>query len=110
MFPAYIDYRRALQLILSLAAGCLFIMATHVQARAAARTQTFVIPMNDGYGIRECLMDRASCGQVVADAWCEAHGLSKSLAYGPAEDITASISTADTPKAEPGSFIVSCTE
>ena len=55
MFPAHIDYRKTLQVILSLAAGCLFIMAMHVQAQAA-KTQTFVIPMNDGYGIRECLL------------------------------------------------------
>jgi len=109
MFPAHIDYRKTLQVILTLAAGCLFIMAMHVSAQAA-KSQTFVIPMNDGYGIRECLMDRASCGQIVADAWCEAHGLDKSLAYGPAEDITASTGTADTAKAEPGSFIVSCQE
>jgi hypothetical protein len=109
MAPAHIDYRRTLQVILSLAAGCLFIMAMHVSVRAA-ETQTFVIPTSDGYGIHECLTPGSSCGQVVADAWCEAHGLDKSVAFGPAEDVTASIGTSDTPKIAPGSIIVSCQE
>ncbi len=111
MFPAHIDYRRTFQILLSLAAGCLFIMAMHVTAQAGqTHTQTFIIPMTEGYGIRECLMERASCGQIVADAWCEAHGLDTSAAYGPAEDITASTGAADAPKPEPGSFIVTCRE
>ncbi|WP_020175253.1 hypothetical protein [Methyloferula stellata] len=109
MFPAHIDYRKALQIILTLAAGCLFIMAMHVTAQAG-QTQTFVIPMGEGYGIQDCMMDRASCGQVVADAWCEAHGLARSASYGPAEDITASTGVADTPKLQPGSFVVTCQE
>jgi hypothetical protein len=109
MFAARIDYRKAVQLILSVAAGCIFLMAMHFSAQAA-ETQTFVIPASDGYGIHECLLPGASCGQTLADAWCEAHGLDKSLAYGPAEDITASIGSIATAHVEPGSFIVTCQE
>jgi hypothetical protein len=109
MFPAHIDYRKALQIILMLVVGCLFLMAMHVTAKAA-QTQTFVVPMSDGYGTDECLKPGSSCGQIVADAWCEAHGLDKSLGFGPADDITASTGAADTPHAQPGSVIISCQE
>jgi hypothetical protein len=108
---SHLEYRKALQLILSLMMASLFLMAMHFSARADAdQTQTFVIPASDGYGVSECLMPGSACGQTLADAWCEAHGLSKSLAYGPAEDITASTGTSDAPKGEAGSFIVKCQE
>jgi|GEM_PF-920856 len=108
---AHLDYRKVLQLLLSMMVGLLFLMAAHFSARAdQVKTQTFVIPASDGYGIAECLLPGASCGQTLADAWCEAHGLDKSLAFGPAEDITASTGAEDAPQAAPGSFIVSCRE
>lgn len=108
MSRARIDFRKAAQLILSMAAGYLFLMAMHASARAG-QTQTFVIPASDGYGIHECLTPGASCGQVVADAWCEAHGLEKSMAFGPAEDITGSTGL-PVPRIEPGSLIITCKE
>jgi hypothetical protein len=111
---SHLDYRKALQIIFSLMAGGLFLLAMHFSARAdeakADQAQTFVVPASDGYGVGECLLPGSACGQILADAWCEAHGLSKSMAYGPAEDITASTGTSDGPKAEPGSFIVKCQE
>jgi hypothetical protein len=106
---SHLEYRKALQLILSLVMAGLFLMAMRFQARAD-QTQTFVIPASDGYGVSECLLPGSACGQTLANAWCEAHGLSKSLAYGPAEDITASTGTSDVPKAAAGSFIVKCQE
>jgi hypothetical protein len=104
-----LDYRKVLQIFLSLMAGLVFLTAMRVSARAE-QTQTFVIPANDGYGIGECLLPGAACGQTLANAWCEAHGLSKSVAYGRSEDVTASTGASDTPHAEPGSFIVTCQE
>jgi hypothetical protein len=104
-----LDYRKALQIILSLMAGLVFLTAMRVSARAG-QTQTFVIPANDGYGIAECLMPGVACGETLANAWCEAHGLSKSVAYGPSDDVTASTGASDTPHAAPGSFIVTCQE
>jgi hypothetical protein len=104
-----LDYRKVLQIILSFMAGLVFLTAMHFSARAD-QTQTFVIPADDGYGIAECLLPGASCGKTLANAWCEAHGLSKSVAYGRAEDITASTGVSDTPQAKPGSFIVTCEE
>jgi hypothetical protein len=107
---SHLEYRKALQIILSLMMASLFLMAMHFSARAD-QSQTFVIPASDGYGVSECLLPGSACGQTLADAWCEAHGLSKSLAYGPAEDVTASMAAAsDVPKTEPGSFIVKCQE
>jgi len=107
MLPVHRDYRKAVQILLSVAAGGLFLMATRISARA--ENQTFVIPASDGYGISECMAPGATCGKVIADAWCEAHGLSQALTFGAAEDITASIAT-PAPRIEPGSLIVTCKE
>ncbi len=35
---------------------------------------TFVIPASEGYGIADCLAGAEICGEIVAQAWCEAHG------------------------------------
>jgi len=106
---SHIDYRKALQVIMTLVMASMFLMAMRLSVRAD-EAQTFVIPANDGYGVGECLFPGAACGQTLADAWCEAHGLSKSAAFGPAEDITASTGTSDAPHADPGSFIIKCRE
>ena len=47
---------------------------------------------------------------MIADAWCEAHGMAASVSFGRADDITASIGTAGpaSRKPEPGTFIVNC--
>ena len=60
----------------------------------AQESTTFTIAAADGYGVSECLTSGQSCGQVVADAWCEAHGFSKAMASGMADDLTASIGPA----------------
>lgn len=44
--------------------------------------QEYVVAANDGYGLEDCLAAGSQCGQVVADAWCEAHGHGHALAYG----------------------------
>lgn len=71
----------------------------------AAEKNTFVISDNEGYGITECLTNGSSCGRIVADAWCEAHGLGPALAFGRADDVTGSIPAAasDPTKPQPAS-------
>ncbi len=60
----------------------------------AQEGRTFVVASADGYGVGECLTSGDSCGQIVADAWCEAHGYSKATAFGMADDMTAAIGKA----------------
>ena len=76
-----------------------------------AKGNLHYIPDSDGYGINECFAPGAACGRVVADAWCEAHGQGKALAFGRAEDVTAAIEVAaSTAKAPKGAFVVSCAD
>ena len=49
----------------------------------ADEVKDYVIASNDGYGLQECLGAGGECGQVVADAWCEAHGHGHALSFGP---------------------------
>ncbi|MCJ2037445.1 hypothetical protein MKK70_06790 [Methylobacterium sp. E-041] len=56
--------------------------------------KTFLIPSSDGYGVGECLTSPGSeCGQVVANAWCEAQGYATANAYGiaAAEEYTGAV-------------------
>ncbi|HMB10144.1 hypothetical protein [Saliniramus sp.] len=43
---------------------------------------TFVIPASEGYGIADCLTGGEICGDIVAQAWCEAHGYGAVREYG----------------------------
>ena len=98
------------------AAGALFaalvISAASSSAARANDGLDFVLPDNDGYGISECMKPGMDCGQVIADAWCEAHGHGHASAYGFGEDVTGStkISTAAEPTVAHGSVIIHCGE
>ncbi len=85
----------------------------------AADKHTFYLDPADGYGIEDCLAEGQSCGHVMADAWCEAHGLGAATAFGKAEDMTASIlpaaattvaQTTPPPKFAPGTIVITCGE
>lgn len=92
-----------------LVGGALLTLALHHGAQAA--TETFVIADQDGYGLTECLKDRADCGRIVADAWCESHGHGPARAFGRAGDVTAAIPAASSrPAAEADATIVACSE
>ena len=54
---------------------------------------TFLVPANDGYGVGNCLATGGECGQLVADAWCQAHGYGRAASFGPtlAEDVTGAV-------------------
>jgi len=45
----------------------------------------FVLAADDSYGVEDCLIRGHECGQTVADAWCEAHGQGKAIAFGVQE-------------------------
>lgn len=67
----------------------------------ASSEKSFLIPSSDGYGVGDCLTSAGSaCGQVVADAWCEAQGYATAATFGlaAAEDYTGAI---DLPAAKP---------
>jgi hypothetical protein len=106
--PILLDNRRALfRAVLFLIGGALALFALGLSARAADE-HVLIIPPDDGYGFNDCLTTKSACGAVVADAWCEAHGLAASKSFGRAEDL-ATPAGADRPAdIGPGSFFVAC--
>lgn len=108
MTDPFADRSKLLQVAVALAAALLAISASRLPAQADT-SHMLVIPASDGYGFDDCLGGNKACGHVIADAWCEAHGMSASLSFGRADDITASTPDAKAaPKLDPGSFIVNC--
>ena len=73
-------------------------------AKAPASVEkTFLIPSSDGYGVGDCLTTPGSeCGQVVANAWCEAQGYSVAGSYGvaAADEYTGAIEQPAAPPTE----------
>ena len=81
------------------------LMLSNVETAQAQGAYVYAIAANDGYGLQDCLSGAAECGQVVADAWCEAHGHGKALEFGPASRF----SSAATPVSTAGdSYLISC--
>ena len=72
---------------------------------AGGETHAFVVAANDGYGVEDCLSDSNECGQVVADAWCEAHGLGPAISFGLQSSFSGG-TTKVSATAEP--YIVNC--
>jgi hypothetical protein len=71
--------------------------ATSAQAEVS---HDYTIAANDGYGLGDCLAEGGECGQVVADAWCEAHGHGHALSFGLrglVDSRPTQVSTADEP-------------
>ena len=89
----------ALGLAIAVAAGAASLSTIPSSVtEAAGAAQTFVVPANDGYGIADCVTSGSSCGQVVADSWCEAQGYRRSASFGPAElDAAGAIGAASRP-------------
>jgi hypothetical protein len=89
---------------------CTFMLALSAPAAAPARaeagqTHEYVIAANDGYGLQDCLAGGAECGQVVADAWCRAHGDNAAVSYGPQSQFTEA-ATKISMAAEP--YVINC--
>jgi hypothetical protein len=106
--------RKLIHVILSILAGLLALTAMKDRV-LADQIHTFVIPADDGYGVKDCIAKDQGCAEVVASAWCKAHGLSGPLAYGRAEDLaTGSIAAANAnaapqpAKLDPDAFVITC--
>ncbi|PWB79947.1 MAG: hypothetical protein C3F11_19300 [Methylocystaceae bacterium] len=92
--------------------GLMLASAWQSGSRAAsldASRGMYVISDHEGYGIVECLTQKRECGKIVADSWCESHGRGPALAFGRADEITASIGPAASgPTIDAEAAIVAC--
>jgi hypothetical protein len=72
-------------------------------SQASSTQATFMVPAADGYGVAECLITNQACGQVVANAWCEAHGYTKAVSYRQItpDEVTSNIQKASLGPKEP---------
>ena len=71
----------------------IIVSAGALSGARAGETHALVIAANDGYGVQDCLAEAGECGQVVADAWCEAHGHGAAVSFGPASRFTTVVAT-----------------
>ncbi len=112
MTPQIVDYRKIIQIVVPLAAALLVLSSFGHAPAQAQGTHMLVIPASDGYGFDDCVGSSKACGQVIADAWCEAHGMAASVSFGRAEDITASmpkpVTDAKIASLAPASIVVNC--
>lgn len=108
------DFQKIIQIVVPFAAAFLALSAASYRSAQAQGNHMLVIPASDGYAFDDCLATDKSCGKIIADAWCEAHGMSASLSFSRAEDITATIpvagKTEPLPKIAPGTVVVNCRE
>ena len=84
------------RILLPLLGGLLALAVLQSAARAeptpaGTGVTSFVVSAADGYGVNECIKSGDDCAKIVADAWCEAHGLGDAKHFGPASDITGAI-------------------
>jgi hypothetical protein len=88
-------------IVAALAASCL--LATPAQSD----TRRFIIAnMPDGYGVDQCLATGASCGNLVANSYCQSQDYTQAASFKKLDraDITNSIVSADDDSAwRPGS-------
>jgi hypothetical protein len=84
------------------------LVALGASPAAAADRNVFIIAAAQGYGVQDCLAEGGECGQVVADAWCEAHGHGPAISFGPVGDeVTGAL--AGSRVADPASpYVVRC--
>jgi hypothetical protein len=71
-------------------------------------THALVIAANDGYGVQDCLAEVGECGQIVADAWCEAHGHGVAVSFGPASRFAGVVATKIAATEE--NYVVNCAD
>ena len=66
----------------SLIAIGVFAGALALAASAGAETRVFIVASNaDGYGVDRCLTTGASCGTVVATAYCQARDFAQARSF-----------------------------
>lgn len=104
------DYRRLARFLLSILAGLVVLAAT--QRAVWADGHTFILPASSDYGVLDCLGKEQGCSEVVASAFCEAHGYAAPLAYGRAGDMTGAIPTkvasVQPVTIDPDAYVLSC--
>jgi hypothetical protein len=71
-----------IRLGICLAAASIGLIAFTLPALASDAATSFVLTANDTYGVEDCLLSKQDCGQIVADGWCEAHGVGKAVNFG----------------------------
>src|SRR5271157_427700 len=91
--------------VLPLILGVLVGVAALASARAG-EAHAFVIAANDGYGVQDCLAESSECGQVVADAWCEAHGHGAAISFGLQSSFSGAAATRISASSEP--YVINC--
>ena len=47
----------------------------------AQELRRLVIPAQDGYDFDACQKNSGQCGQIIADAWCDAKGFGKAVGF-----------------------------
>jgi hypothetical protein len=87
--------------VLPLALGIASVSMVH-----ATEPSTFLIAAASGYGIEDCLGEGGECGQVVADAWCEAHGRGAASKFGRSNGDASAMSNAAPPNPQP--YFITC--
>lgn len=100
--------RELFRAVLFVVSGLLALTAFGLSARAGG-TRVMIIPTDDGYGLSDCLTENASCGPIVASAWCKAQGHGASGTFGP---VAAGVTASDAPPAANGArgFAITCQE
>ena len=106
------DYRRLARFLLSILAGLVVLAAT--QKAVWAEGHTFILPASSDYGVSDCAGKDQGCSEVVASAFCEAHGYAAPLAYGRAGDMTsaipATVASVQPIQIDPDAYVLSCGE
>jgi hypothetical protein len=94
--------------VLASAATSLTLLSIDTRASTTGDA-TFLIPASNGYGVAECLDSGSECGQVVADAWCEAQGYAHASSFGRTEpdEVTGSVQTVSAIQQE-ASIAITC--
>jgi len=101
--------REVFRAVLLAVSGLSVLTAFGLSARAGG-THVLVIPADDGYGLSDCLTENASCGPMVAGAWCKAQGHGASGTFGPVA-AGATASDAVPPAGNgPRGFAITCQE
>jgi hypothetical protein len=93
--------------IISCISGVILSTAAFPAARGG-ETHALVIAANDGYGVQDCLAETGECGQIVADAWCEAHGHGVAVSFGPASRFARVVATKIAATEE--NYVVNCAD
>lgn len=86
----------------------LSVLSAQPAAAGSAETSPFIVAASDGYGVVDCLGGEGGCGQIVADAWCEAHGHGAAVSFGKTDDVTGAIADHSEPKLAPGAYFITC--